>query len=127
MLQFGAGFQLRRASQLKVRQRLQSFLSPQFYCFSKSSMANFTLCEKPRRPPDMKSMGMSEYWDEGAYVVRCSNHWSGRNGVEDIRDSYWTINYALKPDEFVSGKCYYDDFEQKRKRKKKRRPNRKRR
>lgn len=102
------------------------WLSPEFYCFSRASIANFTAWEKPSRPPDLVSMGQSQYWDEGEYVVRNSHHWSGQNGIDTIVDSYWTIDAVHEPLGFLAGKCLYEDFDYKKKKKKRKKPNRRR-
>lgn len=101
-------------------------LSPQFYCFSKATIANFTYCEKPSRPPDMVSMGQSEYWDEGDSVIRYSHHWTGQNGVDTIKDSFWSLSVVHEHHEFVAGVCRYADFVRIKKKKQRRKPNRRR-
>jgi hypothetical protein len=100
-------------------------LSPGFYCFSKSSSANFTACITPTWSPDLVSSGQSQYWDEGDHVIRYSHHWSGQNGIDLIKDSFWSIDASHEPLHFVAGKCNYADFAPRRK-KRKRKPNRRR-
>lgn len=101
-------------------------LSPGFYCFSKSSQANFTECNRPTREPDLVSRGLSEYWDEGDYVVRYSHHWSAQHGIDLIKDSFWTIDATHEAKEFITGMCLYSEFEPRRKKKKRKKKNRRR-
>lgn len=107
-------------------ERTLLLLSPGFYCFSKSSSANFTACSAPTRSPDLVSSGQSHYWDEGDHVIRYSHHWSGQNGIELIKDSFWSIDASHEPLHFLAGMCYYEDFAPRRKKKKRRKPNRRR-
>lgn len=102
-------------------------LSKEFYCcFGVTTTANFTTCSKPTRPPDFSSPALSEYWDEGDYLVRHSDHWSGQHSVLSIKKSIWTIDTLQNEvKDFLTGECNYRDFERYKKKERKK-PNRRR-
>jgi hypothetical protein len=105
-------------------------LSPQYLCcFGVASIASFSACSKPNRPPDFVSPTSSEYWDEGDCLVRHSDHWSGQHGIAFIKESTWTIHgQPDETNEFLTGKCDYREFlfQQKKKKASKKKPNRRR-
>jgi hypothetical protein len=80
-----------------------------FSNFHVDTVANFTLCEMPDRPPDFYSYSGSTYWDLGYGVIRWSNHW-GRN----IRSCHWYLDLQECRFKYsVCGFCRYDDFRHK--------------
>jgi hypothetical protein len=76
------------------------------------SIANFTICERPQRDPDHVSFSGSLYWDEGDYVVRYSDHWSGEFGVTYIRKCRWYLSDYQRPMKNldVAARCDYKNF-----------------
>jgi hypothetical protein len=75
-----------------------------------STVANFTVCEAPDRPPDFESQSGSIYWCEGEAVVRQSDHWSGQLGCYKIVDCLWFIDEQVEFEEVLTGRCAYSDF-----------------
>ena len=76
------------------------------------TVANYTACETPDRPPDFKSGGGSLYWKDGTVgVIRQSDHWSGQFGCRKIKDCYWTIDIDQpRKNHCLTGRCDYVDF-----------------
>jgi hypothetical protein len=75
------------------------------------TVANFTKCNKPDRPPDFSSKGGSMYWKENKGVIRCSDHWTGQFGCGMIKDCYWSIDVGqVKKNQFLTGRCDYASF-----------------
>mmetsp|Transcript_9985 Transcript_9985/g.15335 ORF Transcript_9985/g.15335 Transcript_9985/m.15335 type:complete len:131 (+) Transcript_9985:26-418(+) len=87
----------------------------------KKTRAHFTPCERPKTSPDYKSKS-SWYWDvNDEFVIRSSDHWS--NSCGNIKDCFWTIdeeafrqnktNYKKNKNKkiWLTGKCYYADFQ----------------
>ena len=68
-----------------------------------SSVADWTLCEEPDRPPDYYSFCGSAYWDYGDRVRRLSNHWG------QLRRSKWLLN-GKESNVYCCGECYYEEF-----------------
>lgn len=97
-----------------------------FRNFWRKTRAHFTPCERPKRSPDFKSK-RSWYWDvSDDYVIRSSDHWS--NSCGNIKDCFWTIDEeafrenktcykntkkskAKRKKTWLTGKCYYADFQ----------------
>lgn len=75
------------------------------------TVANYTECDKPDRPPDFSSKGGSMYWNEDKGVIRCSDHWSGQLGCGMIKDCYWSIDvHQVKKNQFLTGRCDFATF-----------------
>lgn len=89
--------------------RVHSRCDYSFDNFFKETVANFTPCEMPERPPDFFSFSGSTYWDEGDRVIRWSNHWGKR-----ISTCCWYLDFReLQLSDSVCGYCYYEDFRHK--------------
>lgn len=76
------------------------------YCFDdfyKATVANWTRCETPDRPPDYVSFTGSAYWNCGNKVKRASDHWG------DVRTCRWLLNFK-ECKSFCCGECFFDDF-----------------
>ena len=75
------------------------------------SIADFTACERPDRPPDLRSGSGSSYWDMGDHVVRYSDHWSGQFKVGWIKECRWHLDIERPiPNLNVAARCDYSDF-----------------
>lgn len=77
-----------------------------FKNFYLHTVANFSLCEMPDRPPDYFSDSGSAYWEFGDRVRRSSDHWG-----PNIASCCWFLD--LKSPQLkhaVCGECYYEEF-----------------
>jgi hypothetical protein len=71
--------------------------------FFKSTYANFTVCETPKRNPDYVSDSGSKYWYVENSVVRQSDHWG------DVASCYWDIN-SPETEKEITGFCSLYNF-----------------
>ena len=77
-----------------------------FMDFFVRTVANYSLCEVPDRPPDFVSYSGSTYWNLGDRVRRWSNHWGPR-----IASCQWYLDFeTLNLNYSLCGECYYEDF-----------------
>lgn len=77
-----------------------------FQNFFVETVANFTRCEVPDRPPDFVSFSGSAYWDLGDRVRRCSDHWG-----PNISSCRWYLDFeACRLTYCLCGECRYDEF-----------------
>ena len=78
-----------------------------FENFFVGTVANWTLCEIPDRPPDYVSFTGSAYWDYGDRVRRWSDHW----GI--VKSCRWYLDFHTGK-LLACGECLYEDFRSKR-------------
>ena len=82
-----------------------------FFNFYKRTGAEYEVCEAPERAADYRSASGSIYWDEGDYVIRQADHWTGSFGVYKLKDCMWTINATqTSKKEVLTGKCADESF-----------------
>lgn len=74
--------------------------------FFVQTVANWTLCEMPERPPDFYSNSGSTYWDYGDRVRRWSDHWG-----PNIASCCWWLDFEERRRPYcLCGEAYYEDF-----------------
>ena len=80
--------------------------------FHVRTLGNFTACARPHRPPDLVSRSGSAYWDDGARLVRCSDHWTGSFGVGAIKECEWHLGaeQRVSPHARAAAACAYADL-----------------
>jgi len=77
-----------------------------FNNFYIATVADWTLCELPDRPPDFVSYSGSAYWYYGNRVRRWSDHWG-----QNIASCCWYIEYhTFSGKNSICGECFYENF-----------------